>query len=520
MDIPDISFEPTLIGRSEEMNALKEMWKDVKKDSGSTVFISGEAGVGKTRLIDEFLNTTEAKIIKGWCMAETIEPLLPFKEALKDVGLHHLLSGKPPPKVISAYLIDESGLLITKAEREETEMDSDIFASMLKAVENFVGDSLEMMGREGGSKLQSIEYGGYDLVIKSRSDMSLVTVIEGENSELLIRDMKRTLIDISSEIDNWKGDINTAKKIHPKIRWFIDSRKYEGKRLVDDPKIRQENAFDNVLLGLRRISMEQPVILFIDNLQWADPTTLNLLHFLSRNTKENSVMILGSYRPEDVMRTRRVPKGRRGILDSPADTVSDGQTHPLKTTLHNMSREDLLEEIELDRLKRSAAEHIIADSLGEVKIEDDFTEKVFEESEGNPYFLLEIIRMLVEEEHLVKEDGTWIEVGDIEEAQIPSRVYDVVARRLDRLISEQRDILECSSAVGVEFESRVVGEVTEMNRMKLLKNLNKIEKDHHLIHSIKKKYKFDHTKIREVLYNGINDELKTEYHRIIAESYE
>lgn len=497
---PDISFEPKLIGREREMNTLQELWEETKKGNGSTVFISGEAGVGKTRLIEEFLNSKEAKIIKGWCLAESMEPLIPFREALKDVGLYHFISGKPNPKVISAYLIDEAGLLIVKAEREETELDPDIFASMLTAVENFVGDSLELMGREGKSKLQSIEYGGYDLVIQSRFGMSLVTVIEGENSEFLIQDMKKTLLHINNEIDSCKGDVNKEKKIQPEIRWFIDSRKYEGKRLVDDPKIKQENVFDNVLLGLRRISIKQPIILFIDDLQWADPTTLNLLHFLSRNTKDNGIMILGSYRPEDI--------------------GSEGQTHPLKTVMHNMNREGLFEEIELKRLGRAAVDEVIADSLGETDIEDDFTENVFEESEGNPYFLLEIIRMLVEEEHLIKENGIWREVGDVEEARIPSRVYDVVSRRLDRLISEQRDLLECSSVVGEEFESSVVGEVTEMNRMKLLKNLNKIEKNHHLIHSIKKKYRFDHTKIREVLYNEINSELRTEYHRIIAESYE
>ncbi len=524
-ETPVFSLKPELTGRDEEIERLDNLFDNTVKGKGSTVFISGEAGIGKTRLVEELINTAEAenaKIIQGWCLADSLEPLMPFKEGLRDAGLSHFVSKNPPPKVISAYLIDISGILIAKAEREKTELDPDIFASMLTAVENFVSDSLSMMGEEHGSKLNSIRYGEFEILVQSTSEVSIAAVIEGTHSEFLINDMRDTLKNVSSEFSSWEGDMRCVDKVKPKVDWFIESRKYEGRHLVDDPKIRQENLFDNVLLGLRRISAERPVVVFIDDLQWADPSSLNMLHYLSRNTRDNGVLILGTYRPEDILELSSTIPNVDGICQKIPTDVSetyDGKTHPLKTTMQNMSREDLFETVELSRLEESTVEEFMEKTLGKIELKSGFVKEVYRESEGNPFFLLEVTKMLIEEKHLINEDGTW-KIKDPEEGiHIPSKVYDVVVRRLERLIQEQRDLLECASVVGEEFESSVVGEVTGMNRVNLLKNLNKIERTHNLIHSIEKKYRFDHSKIREVLYNGINEELRQEYHRIIADTY-
>ncbi len=535
-DTVEMTFRPDLVGRESELTMLIDSLDSVVDGKGSSIFISGEAGIGKTRLVEELISKAEEKgmkMIKGWCLAEGLEPLMPIREALRDADLYHLIAESPPPKVISAYLINNSGMLISKAEREETDLDPDIFACMLTAVENFISDSLSMMGGKEGSKLNTIGYGEHDILIQTAGNLSIATVIEGTNSEFLIDDMKKTLGDIGSEFDDWDGDMEKTKEIQPKIGWFIKSRKYQGRYLVDDPKIKQENLFDNVLMGLRRIALEQPVVLFLDDLQWADPTTLNLLHYLSRNTKKSCVFILGTYRPEDILKLsstipnvdgiyQRISKNQRNIQDFPADIVEGyyGKTHQLKSVMQNMSRERLFKEIKLNRLDKSMVEEFTAKTLGEVDLRESFVNRIYDESEGNPFFLLELIQMLVEEEHLKEKDGVWILDSSIDEVHIPSKIYDVVVRRLDRLIKEERNLLEYASVVGEEFESNILGDITGFNRIELLKNLNEIENIHNLIHPVKKKYRFDHRKIREVLYNGINEELRAEYHRIIAESYE
>ncbi len=502
----NISFQPELIGRNEEFDRLCELWEEALENIGSTVLISGEAGIGKTRLVTELTELAqknEAIIIKGWCLVDSLEPLLPFKEGLRDAELSQLISDDPPPKIVSAYLINKDGMLLTKAERSETELDSDIFASMLTAVGNFVTDSLSMMGEKRLGELNTIGYGEHSIMIQTIKELSLATVIKGNtNSEFLIDDMRKTLLEIGDRYELWDGNIASTDEVRSKIEWFIDSDKYNGKHLVDDPKVRRENLFDNVLLGLRRISSRHPIVLFLDDLQWAEPTTLKLLHYLSRNTRDKRILILGTYRPEDVIE------------------LDDGKAHLLKTAMQDMSREDLFIRIALERLNEPAVEEFVRNNLGDAEFEEEFLERIYKESEGNPFFLLEVIHMLVEEGHLVKEDGEWKVGKNLESVNIPSRVYDVVVRRVDRLMAEHRELLECASVMGLEFDSEVVGQVMGVNRIRLLKSLNKIERDHNLIHSIKKRYMFDHSKIRDVLYNGIIEELKEEYHKIIAETYE
>ncbi|MEW5936597.1 MAG: tetratricopeptide repeat protein [Candidatus Thermoplasmatota archaeon] len=501
-DVQSIS-QPQLIGRDSELAALKARLNNALQSRGSTIFISGEAGIGKTRLVSELIKNAEAngaQIIRGWCLAESLEPLFPFKTAFREVGMHHLIAGAPPPKVISAYLMNEAGILAAKAEREESGLDPDIFTSMMKAVGDFVHDSLSMMGK-GGRGINIIGYDRYQILLQSRGNVSLTCVIEGTQSEFLVDDMRRVLETVGDRLDGWSGEISEVADLAPKVSWLIGSGKYDGRFLVDDPKLKQENLFDNVLLGMQRASIERPIVLFLDDLQWADPTTLSLLHYLSRNTRKNRVLILGTYRPEDIMQSW------------------DGRTHQLETAMQNMGREDLLERIELKRLSRSNTEALVNSSLGRADFGSAFYERVHKDTEGTPFFVLEVVKLLAEEGSIAQNDeGAWHLMKQIEKLDIPSKVYDVVKRRLDRLMKEQRRILDYASVVGEEFQSEIVGKAMGINRIHLLENLSEIEKTHRLIHSFQKKYRFDHAKIREVLYNGIIDELKQEYHRLIADT--
>ncbi len=507
VDAPDLTFQPELIGREEEFKKLVERFERAKKGNGSTIFIAGEAGVGKTRLVNEFLDFAEdeeTKIIKSRCWTESIEPLKPIKDGLRDTDLYHLISDEPPPKVLAAYLINDDGILVSKAKRKnaDEDIDHDIFSSMLKVVKEFVKDSLSMMGREETGELNSIGYGDYNILIQSLEGISLATVIEGGKNEFLIDDMKEKLSGKPDELEDWNGDMSEVENIESELQWFIDSGKYDGEFLVEDPEIKQENIFDNVLLGLQRLSSEQPVVLFIDDLQWADPTSLKLIHYLSRNTKDDKILILGAYRSKDMV------------------SKPEGETYQLKPALQEMKREDLFDHILLERLEKSDVERLIEKTLGEMGLEERMVNDIYQECEGNPFFLLELLRKLVEEGHLVKKENKWKVKKTFKEVQIPEKVYDLVVRRLDRLTEEQRKLLETASIVGEEFKSDVLVNLTGMDRVKLLKNLNEIERSYDLVRSINKKYRFDHSKIRDVLYNGMNEELRCEYHRMIAETYE
>jgi len=502
-----LDFQPELVDREEEFSELKEGFKKAREGEGSTVFVAGEAGIGKTKLVIELLNFAEdeaAEIISCRCLRDSLQSLMPIREGLREAGLSYLVSHRPPPKVLSAYLINDAGILVAKAERGDTDIDSDIFSSMLASVQNFVKDSLSMMGRKEKGELNTIGYGDYNILIQSMEGVSLAAVIEGTRSELLIDDMREKLSEKAERAKDWMGDTSTVGDIEVELEWFINSGKYDGKYLVDEPELKKENLFENVLLGFQRLANEKTVVLFLDDLQWAGPSTLSLLHYLARNTTDENMLILGTYRPEDLAESK------------------GGETHQLVPPKREMKREGLLEEIELERLTEKDVEEFIQELLGETDFEKDFLERIYKESEGNPFFLLELTKILVEEGHVQQreEDGVWKLVEPLDEIHIPEKVYEMVKRRLEKLIEEQRGLLEYASVVGEEFEDDIVAEATDLDRVKVLKNLNDIEKTYGLIRSLGKKYQFDHSMIREVLYNGMNESLRKMYHQVIAESYE
>ncbi len=494
--------QPDMEGRAEQLSILKERFDKACQGQGSTVLIAGEAGLGKTRLVLELLDHVKAKdfrLINGSCLSENLEPLMPFREALRKAGLYDLISEQPPPRVIATYLIRSDGVLVFKSERQESKLDGDIFAGMLKMVGDFVRDSLSMMGKEDRG-LNVIGYGRYTILIETLGNASLACVIEGVQNEFLVNDMRRTLKEIEGRLDGWKGHMSKIGDLEQKVSWFISSNKYDGEFLVDNPKLKQENLFDNILMGIHRATTEQPLILFLDDIQWADPTTLNLMHYLARNTRDYRFLIIGTYRPED-------------IIDSP-----DGRPHHLELTIQNMNRENILKKIKLTRLGPDDISKIISSFLGKTNFERELLDVVCKETDGNPFFILELIKLLVEEGHINKIDDKWILDTNIDKINMPSKIYDVIKRRLNRLREDQREILECASVEGEEFRSEILCRVLKIDRLKLLKNLNKMENKHNIIHSMQKKYRFDHRKIMEALYMGLSDELKQEYHRQIGDS--
>jgi predicted ATPase len=565
------------VERQVELDKLTDCADQTLKGKGSTVFLAGEAGIGKTRLSLEFKNVAQRKgfmILKGQCLAESLIPLLPFREALRSGGLEHMALGGKPPKVLWLYLLTHDGRLISQCGRPVESFEEVTFSHMQKIIEKYgktneskaskskwrrilheaspelVGavpliggmfqaaagiarakrriDRYEKM--ESGEKLelkvealstfetlgkliiekiaineniQKLNTNDYQFILENKKDLNFVTIIQGQENEAIRYEMRRVLSDITkgnfSLFYENSPDLGKVKGI---IATLLKSGKYEGMDYTEkDPKIKQENLFDNILLGLQRESTRKPLLLILDDLQWSDPTTLSLLHYLSRNTKKNRILILGTYRPEDMV------------------SVWGEKEHKLMSTLQLMSKEGLYETIMLSRLSKGDA--LVNAILGKHKLGNDFIASIQKEAEGNPFFTIELIILLQEEGQLSRDaKGVWTLKGSLDKIHIPTKVFDVISRRLSRLLKEQREMLEYASVIGEEFESKVVGEALEIKRITLLKNLAEIEKLHKLIHSKGSLYRFDHAKIREALYEEIPYELKQEYHRVVAETFE
>ena len=259
----------------------------------------------------------------------------------------------------------------------------------------------------------------------------------------------------------------------------------------------KEQLWDAVLALLGILNRDAGVMLILEDLQWADRSSIGLLAFLARNIARSRVLLVGVYRP--------VISGEEPGVDVAV----------LNECVRQLRIEGMAQEIEISRLplseSRAVAKHLLAGSAAD----SELVEKICQASDGNPLFLVELVKLLKTGEisSALKEGNT--ANGD-REIILSERVNDVILQRISRLSDSDREILEIGSCDGLTFTSEVVLACLRTERLPLLKRLQVLEKALGLIRQEGRRYRFDHPLIRQVLYAGILPELREEYHSTIA----
>jgi predicted ATPase len=286
------------------------------------------------------------------------------------------------------------------------------------------------------------------------------------------------------------------------ISGWLKGPKHDGttkKQLTLSAEIRKDMTFTAVTQALHSASTKKPLILFIDDIHWADSASLALLHYISRTISSSKILIIATARLEEAGR----------------DT--EGHTQPLAETLQLMRREDLFVEIRVPSLDKPQVEKL-AELMVNGEIEAQFADKLSRESQGNPLFAVESVRMLIDSGSLVCKDGTWCLTA--KELSIPTKVKDVILYRLNQLNTIQRRMLDLGSIIGERFDPALIGAVLSQDRLTVLETLNVVARSTFLIHPLENMYKFGHGKFREVLYDEMSIPLRREYHGRVAEKIE
>ncbi|KPK66580.1 hypothetical protein AMJ82_11720, partial [candidate division TA06 bacterium SM23_40] len=258
--------------------------------------------------------------------------------------------------------------------------------------------------------------------------------------------------------------------------------------------ISREQLLDTAYELVRVMSRDRPVLLHLEDLHWADPPTLNLLIYLARNIRGESVLIVGTYRPEEM-------------------------TRHLSVALDKMRREGLYEEIDLERLDKQQTRGVIDSVFPRSDFTETFVTSMYGDTEGNPLFILEMLKLLRNEGRISQEDGGWRLTSDVVRTTIPEKVSDVIMHRLNGLTQEERHFIDVASVEGRSFQSDTLCHCLKFPRIRILRGLQNLEQIHHLIHAKEREYQFDHGKIRDVVYNSMIPELRKEYHRLIGEHF-
>ncbi len=246
---------------------------------------------------------------------------------------------------------------------------------------------------------------------------------------------------------------------------------------------------------VKELSKEKPLIIFLDDLMWADKATLHLLNYMTKNLSDNPVLILGAYRPE---------------------LVNDD--HVLNAVINRLSRASNFKEIILKPFDWEETREIL-DSLTSLNnISSEFVDLIYKNSEGNPLYVREFMEHLKEEKKLPPNTSDYPIKKDI--LEIPPNIEDILLRRIDfDLNKESRRIASIGSVIGEEIPFELLKELTDLTEIELLHSIDELlerklwsEKDEN------DSYTFQHILIKEVIYNNNSDIKKKRFHRLVAKN--
>ena len=184
--------------------------------------------------------------------------------------------------------------------------------------------------------------------------------------------------------------------------------------------------FDAVAQVFSNIARRQSLLFYADDLHWADRGTLWLLSHLMRQLREERVLIVGAYRETELDRA-----------------------HPLAKSLVDWNRERLITRIVLRRFNESETGDQLGALLGE-HVSGEFAVAVHRETEGNPFFVEEVLKALIERGSVRREDGKWHRC-DMAQLLIPQSVKEAIGHRLDRVSQNCNEVLRVSAILGKVF---------------------------------------------------------------------
>ena len=182
-----------------------------------------------------------------------------------------------------------------------------------------------------------------------------------------------------------------------------------------------------------------------------------------------------------------------------------------------MEEGELLAEMDLKGLSREDLADLAESFIGSHDVHDDFLDLLWQETQGNPLFVREVLLGLEDDEAIAVQGAAKRLVRPLDELAVPERVREVIRARLDRLAKEDRRLLDAAATCGTRFTSALVAKVAGEAEGKVLNGLNSIAQVHGLLRPTSSGFTFDHPAVQEVLYNGVPTETRQTYHREAAE---
>ncbi len=438
------SVEATVfVAREKELDQLDEFLTQAFAGQGKVVFVTGEAGSGKTALIDEFTRQSldahaDLLVASGNCNAYTGvgDPYLPFRETLE------LLTGDVEARWAAGAINREHALRLW-----------------------------------------------------NKIPITAQTLMEF-GSDLVDTFVQRTAL------------LERAKSCASgRTEWLMRLDEFLGQKPVT-ATLHQVDLFEQYTRMLQTLEKKNPLLLVVDDLQWADAGSINLLFHLGRRLAGCRILILCAYRSEEVALGR------------------DGERHPLEPVINEFRR--MSGDIMMNLGQAESREFVDAllDSQPN-RLDPSFHEMLYQQTQGHPLFTIELLRSLEERGDIVRDSqGRWIAGPSLDWETLPARVEAAIQERIDRLPEELRMALEVASIEGELFTAEAVARVRGVDERKFLENLSgELDRKHRLVRAqgirrvegqLLSRYQFRHIQFQKYLYSRIDEVVRVHLHEQIG----
>ncbi len=255
--------------------------------------------------------------------------------------------------------------------------------------------------------------------------------VSGASSEA---ETHQALIGLLTDLFQGEAGVLPAN-VYPYLAHLLSLR-LEGDALEilqrTDPQALQVHYVDALRSIVEALTSRRSLVLILEDLHWADPSSVDVLSKLLPLARTQALLFCLVTRPERDMPGWRLIEDAREILGSS------------------------LTEISIDSLSESDSRQLVANLLEIEALEEDMRSLILRRAEGNPFFVEEVIRMLIEQSAIIPKNGGWAASAKINEIQIPNNLQGLLMARIDRLPDEDRHSLRVASVVGRQFPVRVL----------------------------------------------------------------
>jgi tetratricopeptide (TPR) repeat protein len=298
------------------------------------------------------------------------------------------------------------------------------------------------------------------------------------------------------------------KDLAPTWYWHIMPLNTEaaapGKERKATSRERMRREIRDLFEALSRIA---PIILFLDDLHWADSSTCDLLAYLGAHLDRLRLFILMTCRPTAVQR----------------------RDNPFLRLKLDLDRRGICQEMPLPFLTVPDIEEYLARRFPQNRLRPEFAALVHERTEGNPLYMIDMLRFLRDRGVLENRDGAWQIEQPLREATaiVPTGISSLIQLKLHQLAEEDLQLLSCAAVQGVQFDSSVLAAVLSRPAAEVEERLQELETAHNLVHALEEqefnhvlsiRYRFVHTYYQNVLYAALAPSRRMTYCLGVAEA--